>query len=162
MPNEFDPYYKWLGIRPDERPITHYRLLGLQSFEGDLDVISNAADQRMASLKTYQIGQHSDHSQRLLNELSRARVCLLNPQKKADYDQSLRAEMARDRDETEDAPSAETGSKKYFCRCGETELGPFSSKEIRRLARRGRLSADDYVKKEGHTGWILRRQFRRT
>ena len=29
MAADFDPYYKWLGISPDERLPTHYRLLGL-------------------------------------------------------------------------------------------------------------------------------------
>ena len=30
MAANFDPYYKWLGIPPEEQPPNHYRLLGIQ------------------------------------------------------------------------------------------------------------------------------------
>ena len=59
MCEAFDPYYKWLGIPPDEQPAHHYRLLGIGLFESDCDVISNAADARMAQLRTYQQGQYA-------------------------------------------------------------------------------------------------------
>ena len=29
MPDEFNPYYVWLGIPPDEQPANYYRLLGI-------------------------------------------------------------------------------------------------------------------------------------
>ncbi len=93
MAESFDPYYKWLAIPPDEQPPHYYRLLGVQRFETDPDVIATAADQRMAHLRTYQTGKHSALSQRLLNEISAARVCLLNPAKKTAYDQQLRASL---------------------------------------------------------------------
>jgi len=41
---DFDPYYKWLSIPPDEQPPDHYRLLGVRRFEADADVIAAAAD----------------------------------------------------------------------------------------------------------------------
>ena len=44
----FDPYYKWLGIPPNEQPPHHYRLLGLQLFERDVEVIEAAANRQMA------------------------------------------------------------------------------------------------------------------
>lgn len=90
MPERFDPYHKWLGIRANERPITHYRLLGIAHLEEDPEVISNAADQRMATLKTYQAGKYSQLSQKLLNEVAKARVCLLNAERKSHYDERLR------------------------------------------------------------------------
>lgn len=88
--SRFDPYHKWLGIRPEEHPVNHYRLLGVTLFEDDLDTISCAADQRMGHVRSYQTGTHAAWSQRILNELAAARVCLLHPEKKAAYDQSLR------------------------------------------------------------------------
>jgi len=90
MPKPFDPYHTWLGIPPNEQPPTYYRLLGLAVFEENPDVISNAADRQMLLLRTFQTGRHSAESQRLLNEVASAKVCLLNPQKKAAYDEQLR------------------------------------------------------------------------
>ncbi|MEE2641606.1 MAG: WD40 repeat domain-containing protein [Planctomycetota bacterium] len=89
MAEEFDPYYKWLGIPPSEQPPNYYRLLGIELFETDLEVIESAADQRMAHLRTFQGGKNSQLSQRLLNEVSKARVCLLKPDVKQIYDDSL-------------------------------------------------------------------------
>ena len=47
-------------------------------FESDPDVIANAADRQMAHVRTFQTGPNAAHSQRLLNELAAAKVCLLN------------------------------------------------------------------------------------
>lgn len=101
MTEPFDPYRKWLGIPAQDLPPHHYRLLGIEPFESDQDVICNAADARMAQIKTFQTGRHSDHSQRLLNELAAAKVCLLNPAKKAEYDRGLleKREEGRERGE---------------------------------------------------------------
>jgi WD40 repeat protein len=87
----FDPYRKWLGIREPQRPPNHYRLLGLELFEDDPEVIQNAADARMSHIRTFAGGQYSDLSQRILNELSMAKLCLLKPEAKRSYDQTLRA-----------------------------------------------------------------------
>ncbi|HEX7376976.1 MAG TPA: hypothetical protein VF278_07680, partial [Pirellulales bacterium] len=86
MPEAFDGYRKWLGIPPKDQPPNHYRLLGIERFEDDPDVIDAAADQRMAHVRTYQTGKNSALSQKILNELSAARICLLDPQKKESYD----------------------------------------------------------------------------
>ncbi len=93
MSKPFDPYYTWLGIRPEEQPPNHYRLLALQPFEDNLDTIEHAADARMAHLRTLQAGQHSAHCQQLLNEVAAAKICLLNPSRKAEYDNSLRSHL---------------------------------------------------------------------
>jgi len=93
MPNTFDPYHTWLGIRPEEQPPNHYRLLGLQPFEDNPDTIEHATDQRMAHLRTLQGGKHSVECQKLLNEVAAAKVCLLNADKKAAYDQRLRPQL---------------------------------------------------------------------
>lgn len=93
MAESFDPYLQWLGIRDPQRPPNHYRLLGVDPFESDPDVLIHAADRQMAHVRTFQTGRHSAESQNLLNELAAAKVCLLNPQKKAEYDTRLRAEQ---------------------------------------------------------------------
>lgn len=70
MTEQFDPYHKWLAIPPKDQPPSHYRLLGVELFEPDLDVIESAADQRMAHVRSFQTGQNSAASQRILNELA--------------------------------------------------------------------------------------------
>lgn len=94
MAETFDPYHKWLGIPPEEQPPNHYRLLGIRLFESDPDVIANAADQRMTHVRAFQSGQHSAISQEILDEISKARVFLLDPKRKADYDEGLRLGLA--------------------------------------------------------------------
>lgn len=109
--DQFDPYHSWLGIPPRHQPPDHYRLLGVQTFETDLDVIANAAGRQMGHVRTYQTGQHSDLSQKILNEIAKAKVCLLNPDKKASYDDQLRSkrqnQRRRDPPLTQAAPLAQ-------------------------------------------------------
>ena len=88
-PVGFDPYYEWLGISPF-LPLTHYTLLGLQDFEPNREVITNAADRQMSFVYTYQNGKHAEDSQKLMAEILEARMCLLNPQTKLEYDQRLK------------------------------------------------------------------------
>lgn len=90
MSENFDAYHVWLGIPPAEQPAHHYRLLGLQLFESNPDVIDHAADRQMAHLRSLQAGRHSQESQQLLNEVSAARCCLLDPAQKERYDDDLR------------------------------------------------------------------------
>ncbi len=92
---EFDPYHKWLGIKKSDQPPHHYRLLSLDLFEDDPEVIEAAADRQMAYVQQCASGEHLQLSQKLLNELSQVRVNLLNPQKKAAYDAKLREKLGR-------------------------------------------------------------------
>ena len=92
MTTEFDPYHKWLGIPPCDQPPNHYRLLGIQLFESDHDVIETAAEKQMSYLQSVAIGPHTEESQSLLNEVAHVKVCLLNPVHKSEYDNSLQQE----------------------------------------------------------------------
>ncbi len=94
MSNGFDAYHKWLSIPPHDQPPNHYRLLGLGLFESDPDVVAAAADRQMAHVQTYKTGPHSELSQKLLNEIAAAKICLLRPQKKSAYDEQLRQQLA--------------------------------------------------------------------
>src|SRR4051812_29075556 len=91
----FDPYYKWLGIPPQEQPPHHYRLLGLSVFESDAEVIDAAANRQMAYLQTCAMGVGPQVlvSQHLLNEVAAARLCLLNSTKKVAYDTTLEKKL---------------------------------------------------------------------
>jgi len=93
MNDPLDAYHLWLGIPPSEQPPNAYRLLGLRPLESDPEVIQNAVDRQTLHLRTYQLGKHSEVSERLLNEVAAASLTLLNPAKKAEYDRRLAAEL---------------------------------------------------------------------
>ena len=93
MSDSFDPYYEWLGIPADEQPPSHYRLLGISQLETNPTVIENATDRQMQFLRTFQNGPRGPISQRLLNEVARARYTLLDQQLRVEYDRSLAASV---------------------------------------------------------------------
>ena len=92
MSAPFDPYYQWLAIPPAQQPPDRYRLLGLQRFESNPDVIMTSADRQMALLRNCAGGEHLQLCQRLLNEVAAAKIALLNPQVKEEYDRLLAAQ----------------------------------------------------------------------
>jgi formylglycine-generating enzyme required for sulfatase activity len=91
--SDFNPYHKWLGIPETERPISKYRLLALVDFESDRAVISAAAERQTIYLRTLQAGEHAVLVAEMLNEVSQARVTLLNADQKAEYDEELRKQQ---------------------------------------------------------------------
>ncbi len=86
----FDPYHKWLGIPPKDQPPNYYRLLAIDLFESDPEVIDAAANRQMAYVQQRATGEHTAESQKLLNELAAARLCLLDKKKKPAYDLQLK------------------------------------------------------------------------
>ncbi len=88
--NKFDPYHEWLGIPKWDQPANAYRLLGIEIFEENRTAIEAAANRQMAYLQELSSGdEHIEEAQKLLGQVSRARVVLLNPEKKAAYDKKL-------------------------------------------------------------------------
>ena len=109
----FDPYHRWLGIPPAEQPPNHYRLLGVPLFESDLDVIEAAVERQTVFLRTFQIGPQAELAERILNEIARAQITLLNVDQKLAYDAALYdAALRQQRTETEQqAQTAEPHSR---------------------------------------------------
>ncbi len=93
MANEFDPYYQWLGIPPKDQPPHHYRLLGVDVFEDNPNVIEAAAERQSTYLHELSTGPNVKESQKLLNEIAAARLCLLSPDKRAAYDAELKTKI---------------------------------------------------------------------
>ncbi len=89
MSSEFDPYHRWLGIPRKHQPADHYRLLGIELFEADPEVIRDAGERQSGHVRRYALGQHFAVCQRILNEIGAAKACLLDPVKKAQYDATL-------------------------------------------------------------------------
>ena len=90
MPGSFDPYHKWLGIPPHDQPANHYRLLGLDLFEDDGEVIKLAVDRQTGRVERLQSDEHARSAAMLLEQLAEARRCLLDAEKKRLYDEGLR------------------------------------------------------------------------
>lgn len=90
MSPAFDPYHVWLGIPPQDQPPDHYRLLGIARFEDDPEVIEQAADRQLAFLRAQLGTPHRDLALQLQREIHAARLVLLDPRKKHEYDLALR------------------------------------------------------------------------
>ena len=105
----FDPYHKWLGIATKDQPPNHYRLLAIDLFESDPEVIDAGANRQMAYLQQRATGEHAGLSQKLLNEIAVARLCLLNPKQKAEYDAGLRRGLAQSTPADEELDALRTG-----------------------------------------------------
>jgi formylglycine-generating enzyme required for sulfatase activity len=106
MTEQFDPYHVWLGIPPEEQPPHHYRLLGIKPFEDNRDVIENATDQKVIHLRTFQLSKYRELAEKLLNEVAAAKVSLLNPSRKAAYDQQLRQQLSPAKNQPGEDPLA--------------------------------------------------------
>jgi len=93
MDKPFDAYFKWLGIPPAEQPPKHYRLLGIELFESDPEVIGRAAARRVRSFGALLSGKHGLLAEDVLRRVANAKACLLDPDKKAAYDRKLRNQL---------------------------------------------------------------------
>lgn len=89
-----DVYKDWLGIPESvERPPDHYQLLRVTMFDDDIDRIRAHYKKLNNHVRKYATGQYSVESQELLNELAKAMLCLTDPDRKRDYDESLGREF---------------------------------------------------------------------
>ncbi|MCS7238965.1 MAG: trypsin-like peptidase domain-containing protein [Thermoguttaceae bacterium] len=91
---EFDPLLNWLGIPPDRRPVDYYSLLGLRRFEDDKLLILQAVQVRQLAIQPHLRGPHAKEAEEILAILAQAQSCLLDPKRKAAYDEQLRQRMA--------------------------------------------------------------------
>ncbi|RMG35271.1 MAG: general secretion pathway protein GspE [Planctomycetota bacterium] len=87
--DEKDFYKDWLGIPEGPRPPDHYTLLRLVQFEDDEEKIRAHYKKLNAHVRKYATGKYSIQSQEMLNELAKAMLCLTDPERKREYDESL-------------------------------------------------------------------------
>ena len=110
---EQDRYSQWLGIEAGARPPDHYSLLGIERFCNDADLIDTAAHERLDLLDRYSLAgsrESRDSCQEMMNKVARARVVLMNPKRRGEYNLQLGGQVAPvpDRPERDaDEPSQE-------------------------------------------------------
>lgn len=98
MAEAFDPYLKWLGIRKKtNRRVNHYRLLGVELFESDVDVLANAAERQIRHVESFATSEHREDCERIISEIRKARDCLLDPNSRQQYDRKLERKIERRR-----------------------------------------------------------------
>jgi len=86
---QFDPYHKWLGIPAKHQPPTHYRLLGIEVFESEPEVINSAAHRQTAYIRLVPRASIPNWPAEFLATIAVARLCLLDPEQKGAYDSQL-------------------------------------------------------------------------
>ena len=89
MPQTLDVYRDWLGIKETNRPLSYYQLMRLKKFEDDQAKIREHYRKMNAHVRKYAAGDFAKQSQDLLNELSRAMLCLTDVRRKREYDASM-------------------------------------------------------------------------
>ena len=84
-----DVYRDWLRIEETARPLNHYQLLRLAQFEDDASKIRSHYRKMNEYVRKYAAGDFAAQSQKLLNELAQAMLCLTDAQRKREYDATL-------------------------------------------------------------------------
>lgn len=91
-----DRYTQWLKIAPGERPPDHYSLLGLPPFCDDARQIEQASHDRLDQLDKHALSPDAAsraECQRIMNEVARARVVLMDAGKRKAHDLELAAKL---------------------------------------------------------------------
>jgi hypothetical protein len=86
---DIDVYKDWLGITEKARPLNHYQLLRLKQFEDDAGKVRDNYRKMNAHVRKYAAGEYGPLSQKLLNELAKAMLCLTDARRKSEYDITL-------------------------------------------------------------------------
>src|SRR5512140_3832124 len=86
---DLDVYRDWLEIADSNRPLNYYQLLKLKPFEDDAAKIRSSYRKLNAHVRRYASGEYGPQSQQLLNELTKAMLCLTDAQRKREYDVTL-------------------------------------------------------------------------
>lgn len=143
-----DFYTKWLDVLPGPRPPDYYTLLGVEAFCGDLDAIEAATRRQLTRLDDFALHPNRetrDAVQNMMNEVARARVDLVNPGRRLDYDRRLAAQLGvSPPHDTAPAVEAETPPARRLQPPVEPELPPETAGEVpaksRRAARKARAA----------------------
>ena len=90
MAKQLDVYRDWLQITETARPLNHYQLLRLPNFEDDPNKIRAHFHKMNSHVRKYLArADATEIVHALLDELTKAMLCLSDTRRKADYDASL-------------------------------------------------------------------------
>ncbi|MDR0392309.1 MAG: hypothetical protein LBH59_10415 [Planctomycetaceae bacterium] len=84
-----DVYRDWLKIKATNRPLDFYQLLKLSRFEDEIEKIRDNYRKLNQYIRKFATGDYIEESQKLLNELAKAMLCLTDTARKLEYDISL-------------------------------------------------------------------------
>jgi hypothetical protein len=93
----------WLGITDADWPPDHYRLLGLEIGEPNIQRIEEQVHGRLEAVRRYQL-TNPELVTEAMNRLAQAFVCLTDPAAKQAYDLDLRGESTPSAVAVEEAP----------------------------------------------------------
>jgi type IV pilus assembly protein PilM len=92
---EFNPYHRWLGIRGAQTPPNHYRLLSLELWEADEEMIRDAFSRQSNHVRQFRTSGQRELCEQVLEELKNARDTLLDSRLKSAYDRWLKLALAQ-------------------------------------------------------------------
>jgi WD40 repeat protein len=120
----FDPYFQWFGIPGNGRLPTCYELLGIAPAEDRAEVIKEAALRRTARIRRYQTGAYAEACTRLLNEIARAELTLLNQVRRAERDAGLGELVTAEQRESCAAGTEEGGAPAAVAVMPQDDIAP--------------------------------------
>ena len=93
MSSRFNPYAEWFGLNTSTKP-SYYDLLGVPNFETEPPVIAEAAELRLQQLEPHRNGPNAEQAEKLSREVTGVMNLLLSPDKRRQYDEQLRQQLA--------------------------------------------------------------------
>jgi hypothetical protein len=85
----FEVYRDWLGITDLERPLNYYQLLRVKKFEDDAAKVRGNFNRMNAHIRKFLPTSYADMAHRILDELTKAMLCLTDTRRKQEYDATL-------------------------------------------------------------------------
>ncbi|MEZ6088381.1 MAG: hypothetical protein R3C05_10215 [Pirellulaceae bacterium] len=138
---EFDPYHTWLGIPPEHRPADFYRLLGLERFESDAEVIDIAANRQCVFLKQVANDATRSAALQLIAEVTEARRVLIDPRLRRQYDIELKANASPSATSKQERKAVFAPSINPSDSMGSARANPFASFETTKQSTSGKRAS---------------------
>lgn len=90
VPDNFNPYHKWLGIPQQKCPPTFYELLGISLDEEDRSVIESSAERQRSHVEQYLGTEWNKFANQIISQIAEAEVTLLSADLRREYDRKVK------------------------------------------------------------------------